>query len=238
MQNKSSAISSNIKTLELMAIRLGDICKEVVFVGGCTTGLLITDKIVPDVRYTIDVDCIVDVISLSQYHQLEKKLTSQGFKKSLTEDVICRWFYDELILDVMPTDEKILGFGNRWYKEAIAASVEHHLTDNIIIRVITAPYFLATKFEAFKTRGKMNFYASHDFEDIISILDGRAEIVDEILASDENLKNYLLTILHEISENRAFHGAVPGHFVQYGSLADSRIELLEQKLKNITKEHK
>ncbi|MCW5589023.1 MAG: hypothetical protein KIT27_05095 [Legionellales bacterium] len=238
MQNKSSAISSNIKTLELIAIRLGEICKEVVFVGGCTTGLLITDKAVPDVRYTIDVDCIVDVISLSQYHQLEKKLTSRGFKKSLMEDVICRWFYDELILDIMPTDEKILGFGNQWYKEAITASAIHHLTGNMTIRIITAPYFLATKFEAFKTRGKMDFYASHDFEDIISILDGRTEIVDEILASDEKLKNYLIMILSEISDNRAFHGAIPGHFVQYGGLADSRIEILEQKLKDIIKEHK
>lgn len=106
----------------------------------------------------------------------------------MSEDVICRWFYDDVILDMMPTNEKILGFGNRWYKKAIASSIIHSLTDNIEIRMVTAPYFLATKLEAFKTRGKMDFYASHDFEDIVSILDGRLEIVAEICRSEDELK--------------------------------------------------
>ncbi len=29
---------------------------------------------------------------------------------------MCRWHFDDVILDVMPTDEEILTFGNRWYK--------------------------------------------------------------------------------------------------------------------------
>lgn len=37
----------------------------------------------------------------------------------------------------------------------------------------------------------------------------------------------------EIDNNRAFHGAILGHFVQYGNLAESRIELLERKIKTI-----
>ncbi|MFN7097576.1 MAG: hypothetical protein ACK4PR_08465 [Gammaproteobacteria bacterium] len=183
--------------------------------------------------YTLDVDCIVDVISLNQYHQLEKKLTQQGFKKSLLEDVICRWFYDEVILDVMPTDETILGFGNRWYKQAIAFSNLYPLTENLKIRVVTAPYFLATKFEAFVTRGKMDFYASHDFEDIVSVLDGRIEIVDEIKNSDSILYEYLHNSLKEVMNSPSFKGAIPGHFAQYGSIANDRIELLEQKLISI-----
>jgi hypothetical protein len=101
---------ANLRMLEFVASKLGDIRNDVVFLGGCTTGLFISDLLVPDVRYTLDVDCIVDVISRNQYYQLEKQLTKQGFKKSLTEDVICRWFYDDVILDVMPTDETILGF--------------------------------------------------------------------------------------------------------------------------------
>lgn len=224
---------ANLRMLEFVAAKLGEIRDDVVFLGGCTTGLFITDPAFPDVRYTLDVDCIVDVISLYQYHQLEKKLTKQGFKKSLTEDVICRWFYDDVILDVMPTDENILGFGNRWYKRAIASSVVHHLTDRMTIRIVTAPYFLATKLEAFKTRGKIDYYASHDFEDIMSILDGRLEIVDEIHKADEELRNNLIVAFTEIDNSLAFKGAVPGHFVQYGNLADDRIALLEKKIKEI-----
>lgn len=155
MQNNQSVKLANIRMLEFVATKLEEIRDDFVFLGGCTTGLLITDPIFPDVRYTLDVDCIVDVISLRQYHQLENKLTKKGFKKSLLEDVICRWFYDDIILDVMPTDENILGFGNCWYKKAIAASVIYNLTDNIDIKMVTAPYFLATKLEAFKSRGEI-----------------------------------------------------------------------------------
>ncbi len=221
---------ANLRMLEFVATKLGDIRNDVVFLGGCTTGVFLSDPLVPDVRYTLDVDCIVDVISRNQYYQLEKKLSKQGFKKSITEDVICRWFYDDVILDVMPTDETILGFGNRWYKQAIAFSNIYPLTENLEIRVVTAPYFLATKFEAFKTRGKMDFYASHDFEDIVSVLDGRIEIVDEIKSSDLDLQEYLIKSLQEVMISPAFKGAIPGHFSQYGSLANDRIELLEQKL--------
>lgn len=122
--NNKSIMLANVRMLEFIASKLGEIRDDVVFLGGCTTGLFITDPDFPDVRYTVDVDCIVDVLSLKQYHQLEKKLTRQGFKKSISEEVICRWFYDDVTLDVMPTDEYILGFGNPWYKRAIAADIE------------------------------------------------------------------------------------------------------------------
>lgn len=235
MQSNKSVILSNLRMLEFVAIKLGEIRDDVVFLGGCTTGLFITDPEFPDVRYTLDVDCIVDVISLRQYHQLEKQLFKCGFKKSLTEDVICRWFYDDVILDVMPTDERILGFGNRWYKKAIASSMKYQLTDAISIKIVSAPYFLATKLEAFKTRGKSDYYASHDFEDIMSILDGRIEIIEEIFSADVELRDYLVNAFLEIDRSPAFKGAIPGHFVQYGNYADGRIEMVEQKIKDIIK---
>ncbi len=136
-------------------------------------------------------------------------------------------------LDVMPSDETILGFGNRWYKQAIEFSNLYPLTKSLEIRVVTVPYFLATKIEAFQTRGKMDFYASHDFEDIVSVLDGRIEIVDEIKTSDTILREYLIDSLREIMTSPSFKGAIPGHFVQYGSIANDRIELLERKLTSI-----
>lgn len=233
MLNNDNVRLTNLRTLEFVAIKLGDIRKDVVFLGGGITGLFISDPAVPDIRYTFDVDCIVDVISLHQYHQLEKKLIQQGFKKSLAEEVICRWFYDSVILDIMPTDEKILGFGNRWYKQAIASSIIYSLNDKLQIRIVTAPYFLATKFEAFRTRGKMDLYASHDFEDIVSVLDGRLEIVPEIKDADITLKEYLINSLQGVMKHPSFKGAMPGHFVQYGRLANERIELFERKLASI-----
>jgi hypothetical protein len=133
----------------------------------------------------------------------------------------------------MPTDESILGFGNRWYKKAIALSINHQLTEKIEIKIVTAPYFLATKLEAFKTRGKSDYYVSHDFEDIVSILDGRVEIVEEIHKADSELRDHLINTFTEINNSPAFKGAIPGHFVQYGSYADDRIDMVEQKIKDI-----
>ncbi len=233
MQNNNAVRLANMRMLEFVATKLGDLRDEVVFLGGCTTALLIDDPYSPDVRHTFDVDCIVDVISLREYHHVEKKLRALGFKQSLSEEVICRWRYDHVILDVMPTDEKILGFGNRWYKDAISTATIVPLTSQINIKVVAAPYFLATKLEAFKTRGNMDFYASHDFEDIVSVLDGCTKIVEFINQSDKNLKNYLIKLFSEINNNRSFHGALPGHFVQYGRLAEDRIEMLEEKMKKI-----
>ena len=233
MQSSEPIKLANIRMLEFIATKLGALCESVVFLGGCTTVLFITDPEFPDVRYTADVDCITDVISLSQYHQLEKKLSAQGFKRSIAESVICRWFYDDAILDVMPTDEAILGFGNRWYKDAINNAVNYSLTNKLNIKVITAIYFLATKLEAFKTRGKMDFYASHDFEDIVSVLDGRLEVIEEIRQADKGLKDYFIENFIAIDKSRSFHGAIPGHFVQYGSTAEKRAEMLEEKIKII-----
>ncbi len=230
MENKGQVRLANIRMLEFVATKLGELRKEVVFLGGCTTALFINDPESPDVRYTLDVDCIVDVISLNQYHQVEKKLKNLGFKQSLSEEVICRWHYDDVILDVMPTDEDILGFGNRWYKEAIQNAQTHSLENGLDIKVVTAPYFLATKLEAFRTRGNMDFYSSQDFEDIVAVLDGRAEIIDEIKRSNKELKQYLIQFLLDFTNKPAYKGAIPGHFVQYGSLANDRIELFEQKI--------
>lgn len=174
--------------LEKVANQLGPLRKDVVFLGGCTTALFITDSAAPDVRYTLDVDCIVDVISRNQYHKLENQLREQGFKQSLEENIICRWQFDHVILDVMPTDEEILGFGNKWYKPAIKHANKHIINKNVEINVVTAPYFLATKIEALKARGKMDFFASHDFEDIVSVIDGRSELKQDLQNADETLK--------------------------------------------------
>jgi len=93
--------------------QLGDIADQMVFVGGCATGLLITDLAAPPIRVTRDVDAIVQVTSRADYYQLSKELRSQGFSEDMSDDApICRWVADNVILDVMPLDTDILGFGN------------------------------------------------------------------------------------------------------------------------------
>ena len=114
----SRHLDQNIQRIIAVASQLGELAQEVVFAGGAATGLLVTDPAIPDVRPTIDVDVIVEVISHADYFRLQERLREKGFGESMEEEVICRWKYKEILLDVMPTDERILGFSNRWYAEA------------------------------------------------------------------------------------------------------------------------
>jgi len=233
MIDEKPRASANLAMLEFMARKLGALKDDFVFLGGCATVLLVTDRSVPDLRTTLDVDCVVDVISLVHYHKIEKRLMKQGFKKSMNDDVICRWRFDDMILDVMPTDEKILGFGNRWYKTAIEKSVKHEIADGLIVKSVSAPYFLGTKFEAFRTRGNNDFLLSHDFEDIITIVDGRIELFDEFVNTDSLLKRYLVNKVSDTLNNREFHLALPGHLANYGLLADERMQIVLDRLEKI-----
>ena len=63
---------------------------------------------------------------------------------------------------VMPLDEKILGFSNRWYRPAMKSAVERKLEPGLSIRVVNSAYFCATKLEAFASRGKGDYMAGHD----------------------------------------------------------------------------
>ncbi len=218
--------------LEFVARKLGPLNEQVIYLGGCTTALFITDPLSLDVRPTKDVDCIIDIVSLPKYYQFAKKLSSQGFKQSIDNEVICRWHYDDAILDVMPTDENILKFGNRWYKEAIEHAISHQLAEDLTIKSVTAPYLLATKIEAFRTRGNNDFLGSHDFEDIITIIAGRIEIADEIVLEEETLKTHLKQFFAEIIDDDDFRTALPGN-LNDGPVTIQRIQTVQDRIKRI-----
>ncbi len=197
-----NANDPNIEMLELIVNALGKVSEELVFVGGCATGLLITDVARPPVRATKDVDVIASVTSITKYYDLEKRLKEVGFSQSVTDEPICRWRSGQLILDVMPTDEKILGFSNRWYSEAVGTAINYRLPSTKEIRVITSPYFIGTKIEAFHGRGKGDFRASHDIEDILSIVDGRPELTYEVKQSTQELRYYVADEIEALLEYR------------------------------------
>jgi len=201
----------NLKMLELAARGLDTLTDEVVFLGGCATGLLITDAAAPPTRETKDVDVIVEIATRHDYHVLSGKLRGRGFREDQNEDApICRWIYQSVTVDVMPTDRSILGFSNRWYSDAMRTAKRIRLPGGINIHMVTAPFFLATKLEAFYGRGNGDFMASHDLEDMIAMLDGRTDIVQEVSACVE-LRTYLSKEFAKLLENDEFQDALPGH---------------------------
>lgn len=183
---------SNITMLIDVATHLEWLLDRVVFVGGATTELMVTDKVKQGIRPTKDVDVIVEVASKMAYAEIEREIRAHGFSPRAEEgDPICRWLIGETVVDLMPVKPEVLGFSNRWYPQAVENCFPVSLTENLTIRVISPPYFLATKTEAFLGRGHGDFLVSHDIEDVIMILNGRAELMEEIRAATDELKAYL-----------------------------------------------
>lgn len=226
-------LNPNLEIMVQAVTRLDQLCNNLVFIGGCATGLLITDPAAPEVRPTIDVDAIVEVTSLSEYYKLEKELQDRGFKQSMQEDApICRWVAEEIILDVIPTDPKILGFGNKWHKPAIKNAAPITLENNITVNMVSAPYFLATKMEAFLTRGEGDYYASHDLEDVIAVIDGRPKLIDEIENEGKDLKKYLAEIFETLIKDERFLEAIPGHLPP-DEASQARSEIILKRINQI-----
>ena len=99
-----------------MAEKLRPFLSQVAFVVGCATALLITDPAAAELRITFDIDVIIEVASHAEYARLSKHLRTHGFSEDSSEAApLCRWVCEGMKLDVMPTDERILGFSNRWY---------------------------------------------------------------------------------------------------------------------------
>lgn len=225
----------NIRMIIHVAKRLGDLKDKVVFVGGCATGLFITDPAMPEVRATQDVDVIVEVASRMEYYKLENALRSRGFIQDMSENApVCRWLVDAIKVDIMPTQEDILGFSNRWYLPAIKNADYVELEKELTIQLVTPPYFLATKIEAFKGRGDGDYMASHDMEDIIMVLDGRPEIVSEIRNSSDDLKTFLSGTFRTLLTNGEFLDAILGHLPP-DRASQARLPRLMQCLEEISR---
>lgn len=185
-----------------------------VFLGGSTAALLITDKAAAEVRPTYDVDAIAEIGSYAAYADFSERLRRCGFTEDTGEGApICRWRQRKTILDVMPLDAKILGFSNSWYKPALDSAVLHDLEADLSIRVVTAVYFCATKLEAFAGRGKNDYQSSHDLEDLMAVVDGRAELVEEIHTAEAEVRTYIAAEVRKLLATHEFLDALPGYLL-------------------------
>lgn len=220
----------NVVLLELVADRLGERLRdEFVFVGGAVAGLLITDPALPAIRPTEDVDLIVYAAVLADYHRVEQALRERGFVQDMAPAApICRWRVGAVAVDVMPTLEQILGFSNRWYPLALQTAAPATLPSGTVIRLVPAPVFLATKFEAFSGRGNNDYLFSHDLGDLISVVDGRETLLDECRASPQELRAYLSERFAQLIASPAFVESLPGHLPGDAASQERAPELEEQ----------
>ncbi len=224
---------SSTDLLEAVAAKLSLLLPEVVFVGGCTTQLLITDPAATPARMSDDVDMIVEASSYAEYSEFSERLQGLGFSEDSSDGApICRWTLGGMKLDVLPTDAKTLGFSSRWYKEAVTHAQTVSL-GNLQLRVVTPPYFLATKLEALKGRGKQDYLASRDLEDIVAVIDGRPTILQEVNASNKEVRAFLRAEVGRLLKIRAFIEALPAH-VAGDEVSQKRIPGILATLKSLS----
>jgi predicted nucleotidyltransferase len=208
-------VDPNLELLSAMAQALGPLRERLVFVGGCATGLLVTNPAAADVRPTEDVDAIVEVATLAGYHAMHPLLAERGFKQTMEDGTPpFRWYWNRMQLDLVPVDERVLGFANRWYRPGFASAVTTELRPGLSLRHLDAPHFVATKFEAFNDRGARDVYLSHDLEDIITVIDGRAELADELSAADTSVRSHVIRQMRALLAHPDMQNALPGLVAQ------------------------
>lgn len=201
----------NITRIKVVQNALVELLPDVVFVGGATVELY-ADRPVAEVRPTDDVDIVVELAYYGNYAAFEEKLRAKGFVNDIESGVICRYSITGIIVDVMPTSENILGFANRWYKEAHAKAQPVEVDEDMMpVYIFTAPYFIATKLEAFKDRGGKDGRTSTDFEDIVFVLNNRRTVWEEMAAVNDNLKKYLLEEFQQLLESPYIEEWISAH---------------------------
>lgn len=205
---------------------------KVVYLGGSTTFLQLTDPSAPAPELTDDVDVVVDVASPVEFQvDLRQKLRDLGAKEDTSEDApTCRWLIGPLKVDIMTPNADILGFANSWYALAIESSRPHCLKSGTQIQLIAAPVFLATKLEAYLNRGKGDVLSSKDVEDIIALLDGRLELADEFAQAPSKLQDFVRAQLKTLRDDVNFLYAVEGYLHEAPSRAQSVFSVIARIL--------
>ena len=189
-----------------------------------------TDPGAAPVRMTYDVDVIAEIGSYADYTVFSDRLRSLRFEEDTSEGApLCRWRHKGLLLDVMPLDAMILGFSNRWYPDAMRTAVEVPFPSGLVLRVVTAPYFLGTKLEAFRGRGGNDYFASRDLEDFVAVVDGRASLADEVRMAPPELGIFIAGTVRSLLSEPRFLDALPGYLLP-DEASQSRIAQLVRKL--------
>ena len=223
----------NLAMLELVVNALGDLCESLVFLGGCATSLLVTVQRAKQIRVTEDVDVVAKAATIHEYHAVEAQLRARGFKQDGSPGApICRWVGAGTTLDVMPSEPGILSFDNRWYSLAVKTAQDVRLPSGRIIKLVTAPVFIATKIDAMRDRSAGDYLSSHDLEDIVTVVDGRPSLSDEMSSVPAELRAYIKKQLGSLLSSSSFMDALQGH-LPGDAASQARLPELIRRLRSL-----
>jgi predicted nucleotidyltransferase len=183
-----------------IAKALGDLNKDVVFVGGAVLSLYVNTEIADEIRPTKDVDITMQITTLGKLEELREKLTNLKFYQTHEDEVICRFRYEDIKVDVMSTHEIGWAPANRWFVVGFD-DIQKQLIEGNEINIFRVGCYLATKFEAFNNRGEDDPRWSHDFEDIVYLLAYSDDLVEDLNHEPTNIREYLKEEFHKINRD-------------------------------------
>jgi len=219
----------NIDTVAQVASALQELKDKMIFIGGAVVSVYTDDASADEIRPTADVDLTIDLLNYSDWAQMQERLAELGFSPDPDGHAICSYLYKGVSIDIMPAEDGPIGPANRWYKIGFK---NLHTTEvkGQDISILSAPCYLATKFEAFNDRGT-DYRTSHDFEDIIYVLDNRTTIVDEINEDHPEVKEFIKQELTKIYASHSFMEIISCHI--HPLIIEDRLPILIEKIEKI-----
>lgn len=226
-------MTPTIEALGVVARRMEPLGTNFVFLGGAVIELLVDNLTVSELRPTKDVDVVAEVLTTAGFYALEAKLRDAGFVHDTSEGAsLCRWLVDGHRVDIMPVEASPLGMNTRWFREALEFSIVKDLGDELQARVVSAPIFIATKLEAYRDRGRGDFQASHDIEDIVSVIDGCADIAEQISSAPGDVREFVASELVSWMGRADWTDLIAGHLPGI-SLSAGREAIVCQRIRAI-----
>jgi predicted nucleotidyltransferase len=222
----------NLALVAQVAKGLKELNKKMVFIGGAVISLYTDDPAAEEIRPTTDIDMTINLANYAEWAQMQERLADLGFYPDPQGQSICSYKFQDIAIDIMPSDDSSIGVSNSWYKPGFKYLQQTTLSDGSTINILPSPYFLGTKLEAFKDRGKNDFYGSHDFEDIIYLIDNRTTIVSEILEADDDIREYIKKEVTIIKNHKQAEEILAMHI--HPLIREERFKMLMEKIERIT----
>lgn len=221
----------NLTRIKGVANALTEFKDEIAFVGGAAVSLYVDNPEQTETRPTDDIDVLVEIASYGAYVQLQEKLTTLGFSVDAEAKVTCRFKYDGLTVDIMPTNGEILGLKNDWHRKGFAELETYHLDHSPDIQILPIGYFIASKLEAFNDRGGGDGRTSKDFEDIVFVIDNRQNFWEEMSALTGDLASYIKEEFSKLLSTSHIEEWISGH-LEPGT-ADARCQKIINGMKSV-----
>lgn len=223
----------NLVRIKAVANILKGLDQPYVFVGGATVSLYSTQKALAEsIRPTDDVDVVIELASYADHSKMEERLRKLGFVNDIESGIICRYKVQGIIVDIMPTTSQGLGFSNRWYPDGFQNAIPYKLDNDTEIRIFSLPYFLASKWEAHKSRGANDLRTSRDFEDMVYVFENCRDFDEQLLTGPAPVRAYLAQELSAFLEHPDFEEALYCHMesARYGASVGKLIAKLKAGL--------